>query len=380
MTLQIFICRRHIDVRSGAGQMIASQARFLTRKDFTVTVSCEKLGVGAGSAFAGCSLMHMPKISRLLLPARIRKQRYDVRVKHFRAGRRGIVIDHCETVADADISYVHNFLAPEHTVQATKYVTDQGGERDYWTAITAATTIIANSQMVKRGLVEKYGIPDTTIEVLYPGYDPVRYNPATREESRSAARQRLGVKDNEYLIGLITSGQFEKRGLDVFLDCIEKLRHQRPQIRALIVGGRHAPGSLQSHSLFKTGAVLYKPVTSVPEKYFSTLDAFLYPARYEEFGIVVLEAMAMGIPVISSGTVGAAELLAQSADQLIVPATESRTTDYCRRVAQLLDMRHEQLTDLSRSLQSIASEHTHDKHNALLEAIIETKLPAERIG
>ena len=360
--------------------MIASQARYLSKKGHKVTVSCEKLGVDARSAFAGCSISCQPKIARWLLPVSIRRKLYDNRVEHFKTVHRGIVIDHGETVADADISYVHNFLVPEHSGQATQYVTDQGGERDYWTTISAATTIVANSQMVKRGLVEQFGLAEASVKVIYPGYNPVRFNAKARRKSRAAARQRLGINDNQSLVGLITSGQFGKRGLDVFLDCIDKLRHDRPHIRALVAGDRRAPTILTSHPLFKSGAVLYRPVSSAPEKYFAALDVFLYPARYEEFGIVVLEAMAMGIPVISSGAVGAAELLAKSSDQLVVPALESNSTSYCQSVAHVLEMTGEQKAELVGSLQSIAAEHTHDRHNALLEAIIETKLPAEQTG
>ena len=145
MTQHIFICRRRIDVRSGAGQMIASQARFLSKNGFGVTVSCEKLGVGARSALAGCSVKNLPRISRWLLSAKKRKQRYDDRVTQFRSSHRGIVIDHGETVADADISYVHNFLAPKYADQAMQYVTDQGGKRDYWTTISASCIASAYS-------------------------------------------------------------------------------------------------------------------------------------------------------------------------------------------------------------------------------------------
>ena len=259
-----------------------------------------------------------------------------------------------------------------------QYVTDQGGKRDYWTTISATTTFVANSQMVKRGLGEQFGIADTNIKVLYPGYDSVRFNAETRLDLRSASRQQLGLDDDQLLVGLITSGQFEKRGLDVFLDCVEKLRDDRPQIRALVVGDRRAPQFLRSHPLFKSGMVLYRPVSSVPEKYFAALDVFLYPARYEEFGIVVLEAMAVGIPVISSSAVGAAELLANSSDQLVVPALEGETASYCQCVGQVLAMSDAHLADLGQSLQSIAEEHTHDKHNTSLAAIIEASCPAEQ--
>jgi glycosyltransferase involved in cell wall biosynthesis len=55
--------------------------------------------------------------------------------------------------------------------------------------------------------------------------------------------------------------------------------------------------------------VLYQPKGPRPEQWFAALDLFLYAARFEEYGMVVAEAQAMGIPVLTSRRVGAAECL-----------------------------------------------------------------------
>jgi glycosyltransferase involved in cell wall biosynthesis len=58
--------------------------------------------------------------------------------------------------------------------------------------------------------------------------------------------------------------------------------------------------------------VHYRPKSGRPEQWFAALDLFLYAARFEEFGMVVSEAQAMGVPVLTSRRVGASECLPNS--------------------------------------------------------------------
>jgi glycosyltransferase involved in cell wall biosynthesis len=57
--------------------------------------------------------------------------------------------------------------------------------------------------------------------------------------------------------------------------------------------------------------VHHRPKGARPERWLAALDLFLYAARYEEFGMVVAEAQAMGVPVLTSRLVGASECLPQ---------------------------------------------------------------------
>jgi UDP-glucose:(heptosyl)LPS alpha-1,3-glucosyltransferase len=59
----------------------------------------------------------------------------------------------------------------------------------------------------------------------------------------------------------------------------------------------------------RAGLLQYRPKVSSPEPWFAALDLFLYAAHYEEFGIVLAEAQAMGVPVLTSRLVGASECL-----------------------------------------------------------------------
>jgi glycosyltransferase involved in cell wall biosynthesis len=69
------------------------------------------------------------------------------------------------------------------------------------------------------------------------------------------------------------------------------------------------PENARAHALVRAGAVRYRPKCRHPEPWFAALDLFLYAARFEEYGMVVAEAQAMGIPVLTSRRVGASECL-----------------------------------------------------------------------
>src|SRR5690606_10719268 len=80
-----------------------------------------------------------------------------------------------------------------------------------------------------------------------------------------------------------------------------------PASRFLIAGGSRLPSSAAAHPLLASGRAVYRPKTRDPERWFAALDLFLYPARFEEYGLVVAEALACGLPVLTSRRVGAAE-------------------------------------------------------------------------
>jgi glycosyltransferase involved in cell wall biosynthesis len=145
--------------------------------------------------------------------------------------------------------------------------------------------------------------------VLYPGFDSRRYTPQRAVELRTAARRALGVAPGAPLVGFVTSGDFAKRGLDLFLDCAARIASARPDARFLIVGSKRLPDEARVHALMRAGVVCYRPKSRGPERWFAALDLFLYAARFEEFGMVVAEAQAMGVPVLTSRRVGASECM-----------------------------------------------------------------------
>lgn len=375
MKLPLYIGRDTLNVRSGAGQMIASQARFFSRRRYAVTVCCNKLSRGTHSAFADVTVQHRSRLTRVLTSRARRKNSFAGSIRNLCATHPGILIDHEPYLEFADISYVHNFLAPEYAGRMDEYMPRQNDLARLWEKTPGRHLIVANSKLVKQGLVDLFALPETRIEVIYPGYDPARFNLETRDEFRLGMRKRLGISDDVKLVGLVTSGNFYKRGLDRFLDCIEQLKQTEPTLKALVLGGRRCPAVLKSHPLLHSGDVIYQCSTFFPEHYFAALDILLFPARYEEFGIVILESMAMGVPVVTSAAVGASEILGNVSTQCVIDISTEETDRLCRRAGQLPQPGSAELADLSQALSQEAARYTHEAHNEQLARWVDRFAP-----
>jgi glycosyltransferase involved in cell wall biosynthesis len=126
---------------------------------------------------------------------------------------------------------------------------------------------------------------------------------------RSRARAALGLDAAARVVGLVTSGDFEKRGLDVFLAAAARIAKHESDARFLVVGSTSLPDWARRDALVTAGRVVYRPKDRHPERWLAALDVLLYPAPFEEFGMVVAEAQALGVPVVTSRRVGAAECL-----------------------------------------------------------------------
>src|SRR5699024_1290317 len=81
---------------------------------------------------------------------------------------------------------------------------------------------IANSRFMCDELIKRYGVPAQRMRVVYPGYRPQQFNMVDRERYRKPVRKELGAQES-VLIGLVTSGNFDIRGLDILLEAFAGL-------------------------------------------------------------------------------------------------------------------------------------------------------------
>jgi UDP-glucose:(heptosyl)LPS alpha-1,3-glucosyltransferase len=171
--------------------------------------------------------------------------------------------------------------------------------------------LIANSNLMKSDVTRRFGVPAELVHVIYPGFEPGRFSPGGRAEFGAPMRAELGVKPGELLFGLVTSGDFEKRGLKAFLHAFAAVARKIPEARAVVVGKESRPGPYLAlaRDLDITDRVIFREPIADVWRFYHALDVYVHPARWEEFGMSVLEALACGLPVITGAGVGAAELL-----------------------------------------------------------------------
>jgi glycosyltransferase involved in cell wall biosynthesis len=290
--MTVVLYRPSLDARSGAGQLLEMQWRGLTAAGVPTVLAC------AHGAF------------KFWLRTGVRARRRSAAdVAHLQA-RGAAVVDHGLSIPSAELVFVHNVAAEaaRHLPEPASAEAVQG-EREFFRALRGSAAVVANSKLVAEALHEHYGIGRERVTVLYPGFDSQRYSLERAAQLRAAARRSLGVEDDAPLVGFVTSGDFVKRGLDLFLDCAARIAAARTDARFLVVGSKRLPDDARAHALVRSGAVRYRPKSQAPEPWFAALDLFLYAARFEEFGMVLAEAEAMGVPVLTSRRVGASECL-----------------------------------------------------------------------
>jgi UDP-glucose:(heptosyl)LPS alpha-1,3-glucosyltransferase len=176
------------------------------------------------------------------------------------------------------------------------------------------TRIVAISESVKHDLVRFEGASTNAITVVPNGVDIERFHPANREFFRVETRKELGLDDDQVAV-LFVGNSWGRKGL---CTAIEAIRDQTNVCLVVVGDGvpdvftKHLSPELASRILF-TGKQHDKV-----ERYFAAADIFILPTLYEPFGLVILEALASGLPSIVSASAGASEWLIDGVDALLL--------------------------------------------------------------
>jgi UDP-glucose:(heptosyl)LPS alpha-1,3-glucosyltransferase len=168
--------------------------------------------------------------------------------------------------------------------------------------------VIAVSKKVANELRQFYQVNGDSIRVIPHGVDLARFNRNNRECHRETIRQQLGINENQTLalyVGDLTKAHMY----------LKELSAATPDVRFVIVTPSRA-----YH--WNNPNIQIIPTTAGIERYYAVADALVFPTTYDAFGMVVLEAMASGLPVFSSDRAGAAELIDSGKDGFVTPLVE----------------------------------------------------------
>jgi UDP-glucose:(heptosyl)LPS alpha-1,3-glucosyltransferase len=159
--------------------------------------------------------------------------------------------------------------------------------------------------MVRDEIRRWFGLPDERLVLIRNGVDLDRFRPAT-SALRELARSRFQLDPHAPVFVFVGSG-FERKGLAVTLQALARV----PSATLLVVGrDRHATRYQRMAAMLGVSgrAHFHGPQTDVLP-YLHAADAFVLPSLYDPQPNAALEAMACGLPVITSAQCGAAELL-----------------------------------------------------------------------
>jgi UDP-glucose:(heptosyl)LPS alpha-1,3-glucosyltransferase len=187
--------------------------------------------------------------------------------------------------------------------------------------LKSARHIVAISNLGKAEIERLYATPPGRISVVYNGVDLGRFHPDNRERLRKPVREEWGIADDAWTVLFVGSG-FERKGLGPLIDAMSRLADRQSQL--IIAGkGDTRPYRALAATLEMTGRVHWTGPVERIERLYATADAVALPTRYEPFGNVHLEALASGVPVLTSATAGGAEVIRSGDNGWVVPAVEA---------------------------------------------------------
>lgn len=168
--------------------------------------------------------------------------------------------------------------------------------------------VICNSHMVRAEIQEWFGLPEERLPVIHNGVDSSRFHPGLRDSHREQIRQQWAIPPDSPLFLFVGSG-FERKGLDAILRAMAAL--EETQCRLLVVGkdSRASHYRRLSGRLGLTGRIIFAGPQNDVRPFYGAADAFLLPTLYDPFPNVVLEAMACGLPVVTSYKSGSRDII-----------------------------------------------------------------------
>jgi UDP-glucose:(heptosyl)LPS alpha-1,3-glucosyltransferase len=297
--------------QTGAVRHAMEQVACLQAMGFRVLVLAERASSDA-LAQSGCEWIRIPRWPIKGLQRRIM---FDWIVqRQVRRLQPALFISHGDTHSN-DLLFMHNCLhleAERVPMIAGSAPTDALRFHERVLKGSRFRYLVANSQLMKNDLVRRFTLDADRVRVFHQGVDTGEFSPTAGPALRMLGRSRLGIPNDRQVVGLVTSGNFAKRNVDLFLETAALVHREMPCTHFLIAGKDKGLAGYQSRAnrLGLGEAVTFAPPITEVAQYYHSTDLMLYPAWIEEYGRTVLETLACGVPAIVSTAVGASEVMA----------------------------------------------------------------------
>ncbi len=180
--------------------------------------------------------------------------------------------------------------------------------------------VICNSKMVRREIAERFAIASDRLALIRNGVDLERFHPDARAVHRDAVRERLSIAPDARVFVLVGSG-FERKGVTYALEALSAVSHA-----VLVVVGNDKHGDryeADAARLDVASRVRFVGAVADPLPYYAMADVFLLPTIYDPFPNAALEALACGLPVITTEACGAAELIEEGVNGWVVASGQA---------------------------------------------------------
>jgi UDP-glucose:(heptosyl)LPS alpha-1,3-glucosyltransferase len=178
--------------------------------------------------------------------------------------------------------------------------------------------LLAVSDMVRQEVIRHYNVPEAHVRVIHNGVDLKEFTPALRPRYRDRIRTEFGLHVDDILALFVGSG-FERKGVRELMAALAQSRGDAPRLHVLIAGR----GNLRRYSTLARELGIADRVTFAGERrdinrLYAAADLFCLPTHYDPCSLTVLEALASGLPVITTRSNGASECITPGENGFVI--------------------------------------------------------------
>lgn len=225
--------------------------------------------------------------------------------------------------------------------------------------------VIAMCPRVGEDLNRLYGVPWEAIEIVPNGYAPDEFTLAAARDSRERIRREFGYGPGDRVV-VFVANEVERKGLKPLIAAAGRLRDLSVQL--LVVGDippRPLAGWIAQHGL--TGRVRFAGPASNVAPFYGAGDVMALPTQYEAWGLVIVEALACGLPVLTSKLAGASSAIREGWNgALLDDPSDSREIE--GRLRALLSGKLGAASEISASVAHLKWESTLERYAQILES------------
>lgn len=184
--------------------------------------------------------------------------------------------------------------------------------------------VITNSEMVKRDVMQRHAVPEDAIDVVYNGVDVERFHLGLREHHGAKLRGSLGIGPGERVVLFLGTG-YGRKGLAPLLEAFARLARSDTSLTLMVVGYDSAQASFERRAseLGLEGRTRFLGGRRDTETCYAAADLYVLPTRYDPFANTTLEALASGLPVITTRTNGGHELLTEGVEGSVIERSDA---------------------------------------------------------
>jgi UDP-glucose:(heptosyl)LPS alpha-1,3-glucosyltransferase len=225
---------------------------------------------------------------------------------------------------------------------------------------------LALSHKVAGAFVANHGVRSGAIRIIPNGVDCERYSPENRKHHRSRVRQELGLEPGTLLL-LMIAHSFRLKGLAPAIQVLAKLRRETTRVHLAVLGG-DSPHRyrLLARSLGVEESVTFLGSRPGSAPFLAAADVLIHPTYYDACSLVVLEALASGLPVVSTRATGVDELMTDGVEGFLV-SEPAETAAMAAHVSSLLDPSLRE--QMGRAARRLALQHPFSRCCDAIEAV-----------